>query len=87
MFQIMSFKCMFDWPDAKAAKIHDFIDSENIDCASFTEMWLSSSDHSLQQILDIEDDIHSFHHQPRKTGTGGGVGVLLKSTSKAKPLA
>ena len=48
-----------------------FITQEGLDCLAMTETWLTSDDHSQQQIGDITDLNMAFHHSARSGRRAG----------------
>ena len=70
----------------KAAPVCDLVISKRIDILALNETWLSSytnSDPTVANIISTLQD-YNFVHHPRSSRSGGGVGVLLKSSLKVK---
>jgi len=57
----------------------------NLDICTITETWLSScSERDRVTCGDMTPAGYTLLHAPRKTGRGGGVAVILKSTITTK---
>ena len=70
----------------KAVPVCDLVISKRIDILALNETWLSSytnSDPTVANIISTLQD-YNFVHHPRSSRSGGGVGVLLKSSLKVK---
>ena len=70
----------------KAAPVCDLVISKRIDILALNETWLSShtnSDPTVANVISTLQD-YNFVHHPRSSRSGGGVGVLLKSSLKVK---
>ena len=60
--------------------INDFIVSNNLDYAAFSETWLCNDNSDTQKIPEFTQFVYKFIHKPWINHTGCSVGVLLKST-------
>ena len=70
----------------KTLHIKDYVVDNKIDILAITETWLKSDDDCYFTIRDICPQDYVFNHISRKTGTGGGVGLLFKKNLKIKKL-
>ena len=63
----------------KSTVISDFIISQKVHIFALTETWLTNSDRDNHALADFSTTLpnFSFHHSPRLSGKGGGVGVLV----------
>ncbi|XP_030839545.1 uncharacterized protein LOC115923269 [Strongylocentrotus purpuratus] len=63
----------------KSTAICDFVISKQLHFFAVTETWLTNSDRDNRALADIRTTLPNFefHHSPRLSGKGGGVGVLL----------
>ena len=62
----------------KTIEIRELINERSLDILALTETWLDSNS-SNSRIAELTPETHTFHHVPRKTGIGGGVGVLVSN--------
>ena len=62
----------------KALEFKDFAVDNNVDFMAITETWLKSDANNNNIIGELCPTGYKFLHQPRETGRGGGVGLLLK---------
>ena len=62
----------------KTIEIRELISERALDILVLTETWLNDNI-SNSRIAELTPDTHSFHHVPRETGIGGGVGVLVSN--------
>ena len=63
----------------KSTIISDFVISQKLHIFALTETWLTNSDRDNYALADIKRTLpnFSFHHSPRLSRKGGGVGALL----------
>ena len=68
--------------NSKIPMICDLIISNQIDIFALTETWLYGDDRDSVPIADLLNTLptHTFHHIPRRSRTGGGVGVCIRKT-------
>lgn len=69
----------------KSEIIQDLIIEKRLDFMALTETWLSNND-ERDIIYSLTPNGYSFHHCPRTSGVGGGVGIIIKNQMKAKEL-
>ena len=62
----------------KALEFKDFAVDNNVDFMAITETWLKSDANNNNIIGELCPTGYKFLHQPRETGRGGGVGLLLE---------
>ncbi|XP_067025693.1 uncharacterized protein [Acropora muricata] len=62
----------------KALELKDFAVDNNVDFMAITETWLKSDVNNNNTIGEFCPTGYKFLHQPRETGRGGGVGLLVK---------
>ena len=60
----------------KTIEIRELISERALDILVLTETWLDSNT-SSSRISELTPNTHTFHHVPRETGVGGGVGILV----------
>ena len=60
--------------------IHDLIIDNFVDMMCITEIWLSENETAAVSASVL--DTHIFHHFPRPSGRGGGVGIVLSKILK-----
>jgi hypothetical protein len=60
--------------------VTDYIIEKDIDVIAFTETWLSPGNKDDVTIANLCLKGYNFMHIPRCSGTGGGVGLLYKSS-------
>ena len=63
-------------------KTADFVHEYSLDIVAISETWLKPGDDWI--ITEITPPGYSFHHIPRLHKTGGGVGLLYKSSLSAR---
>ena len=62
----------------KALDLNEYVMENDIDFFCITETWLSSSNRHAPTIASLTPAGYKFHHVPRPSSTGGGVGCLYK---------
>ena len=62
--------------------IKNLVVDQDLDICMLTETWLSNNISDYSKIKDMTPDTHNFHHIPRVTKTGGGVGILINKLYK-----
>ena len=62
----------------KCCELRDFIIENAVDLFFITETWLNEHDTSV--IASFVPDTHVFHHFPRLSSQGGGVGVVISKS-------
>ena len=60
--------------------IHDLIIDNFVDIMCITETWLSENETAA--VSAFVPDTHIFHHFPRPSGRGGGVGIVVSKFFK-----
>ena len=60
----------------KTIEIRELISERVFDILILTETWLGNNA-SNSRIAELTPSTHTFHHVPRETGTGGGVGIIV----------
>ncbi len=66
----------------KASQIMDYIIEEALDIMLITETWLRPGTVDQAVIGDMAPPGYSVLHQPRSTGRGGGVAMVMRDTIK-----
>ena len=63
----------------KAIALCDFVKEEKINMFAITETWLTNSDRDARALAIINEALPNFdfHHVPRASSSGGGVGFLV----------
>ena len=61
----------------------DYIIEGTFDIMALIETWLRPGTADQAVIGDLAPSGYSVFHQPRSTGRGGGVGVIIRDTIKA----
>ena len=63
----------------KAIALCDFVKEEKINLFAITETWLTISDRDARALAFINEALPNFdfHHVPRTSSSGGGVGFLV----------
>lgn len=64
----------------KTLEIRDTINEEKLDLYAITETWITDYDTTVVQ--EMTPATHSFLHNPRLSGRGGGVGLFLSNAIK-----
>lgn len=62
----------------KTFAVRDLINEEGFDIFAVTETWLTDYDFSV--LAEMTPVSHTFLHNPRQSGAGGGVGIFLAGT-------
>lgn len=64
----------------KTLEIRDTINEEKLDLYAITETWITDYDTTITQ--EMTPVTHSFVHNPRRSGRGGGVGLFVSNAIK-----
>lgn len=64
----------------KTFEIRDVINNECLDIFAITETWLTDFDSAVT--VEMTPVTHTFFHNPRRVGRGGGVGLFLANSIK-----
>ena len=67
----------------KALRINDHIFENAYDVFVLTETWLRPGCKDSVSVGDLAPPGYSVLHEPRSTGRGGGVGIIIRDTVKA----
>ena len=66
----------------KVVDITDSLTSKNISICAITETWLSATDDVV--LREYNEMGYDLFHQPRTTGKGGGVGIIVQKGLDAR---
>ena len=67
----------------KIAIVKDYVDTD-ADLTALTETWLKTDGQDQTIEEDLKPKGYELSHEPRRTGCGGGVGMLHKKTVKTE---
>jgi exonuclease III len=67
----------------KASEVADFIAEKHMDICAISETWLHSGSNDIV-CGELVPPGYKLQHVPRRSGRGGGVAVVCKTTIKAK---
>lgn len=68
----------------KVLSLKDYTVDRDIDLFALTETWLELGDNDGVLIEELTPTGYKFLHNPRSSGRGGGVGLLLEKTLRIK---